>query len=120
MICKNCGAEINDDSAFCKYCGEKTGNPETIFNTPFPNNKKAYVPEEQLNTTLWIILGVVSALFCCTIGGIVTTVYAAKASGSEKAGDYYEAEDNLKKAKNWFIATVIVGIVTFFIGAMTY
>ena len=82
--------------------------------------KKAYVPEEQLNTTLWIILGVVSALFCCTIGGIVTTVYAAKASGSEKAGDYYEAEDNLKKAKNWFIATVIVGIITFFIGAMTY
>ena len=25
-VCKNCGAEIDDDALFCKYCGKKLNN----------------------------------------------------------------------------------------------
>lgn len=31
MICKNCGKEINENSKFCNFCGEKLENKEIKF-----------------------------------------------------------------------------------------
>lgn len=114
MNCKNCGAEIDEKDSFCPYCGEKHEQIITPNTVHREGNCEEEVSEAP-NTTLWIIIGVLSALFCCMIGGIVTTVYAAKASGNVSAGDIELAKHNIKNAKTWFITTIVIGIVTNFI-----
>ncbi|MBR3610646.1 MAG: CD225/dispanin family protein [Oscillospiraceae bacterium] len=122
MLCRKCGTEINDGVYFCPNCGEKTEVPQNTFSGEYYKNEPASY-KEPLNTTLWIILGVISAFFCCLPGGIITTVYAAKASGNTNSGDIETAKENLKTAKGWFIATIIISaIITFFgvLGSIVY
>lgn len=117
MYCRNCGSEIPDGVYFCPNCGEKTEEPQNTYAGEFHENEPASY-KEPLNTTLWIILGVLSAFFCCMLGGIITTVYAAKASGNVNSGDIETAKENLKTAKGWFIATIIIGALTAFFSVL--
>ena len=68
------------------------------------------------NTTLWIILGVLSSLFCCFITGIVTTVFAIKANNAANKGKYITASGYIDKAAGWFAFTVIIGVIEIVIG----
>ena len=114
MYCKNCGTEFYTNDCFCPNCGEYCSVSENTPNTVRREGSSVY---QEPNTTLWIILGVLSAVFCCLVGGIVTTVYASKASGNMKSGDIDSADENIGKAKAWFIATIIISVIMTVIGA---
>ncbi len=117
MYCKNCHAEIPEGVYFCPNCGERTEELQNTYSGEFHENEPADY-KEPLNTTLWIVLGVLSAFFCCMLGGIITTVYAAKANGNVNSGDIETAKENLKTAKGWFIATIIIGALTTFFSVL--
>lgn len=117
MFCKNCGSEIRENDSFCPNCGSKNEYWNVSETAPNTVRREGPTEFEEPNTTLWLILGILSCLFCCLAGGIGTTVYAAKASENVKSRDYETANENIATAKKWFIATIIVGIITFFIGA---
>ncbi|MBR3963370.1 MAG: CD225/dispanin family protein [Oscillospiraceae bacterium] len=116
MFCKNCGREIGKDENFCPGCGAKLEYWNVSEDSPNTVRREGSSDYEEPNATLWIVIGVLSSIFCCLIGGIGTTVYAAKASGNISAGDFEQAKENIETSKKWFIATVIVGVITFFIG----
>ncbi len=116
MHCKNCGKEISKNDSFCPGCGTKLEYWNVSEESPNTVRRVGTSDYEEPNATLWIVIGVLSSIFCCLIGGIGTTVYAAKASGNISAGDIRQAEENIETAKKWFLATVIVGAITFFIG----
>lgn len=62
MFCRNCGAEIPDGVYFCEKCGAKTEEQQNIYAGEFYENAPADYTEP-LNTTKWIIPGVLSAFF---------------------------------------------------------
>ena len=115
MNCKNCGAEFDENTCFCPNCGEYCNVSE---DAPKTIHRAGTEIPERPDATLWIIIGVLSTIFCCVIGGIGTTVYAAKASGNISSGDLALANENIAKAKKWFIATLILGIVSLIIGVL--
>ena len=117
-FCKNCGKELSENDSFCPNCGTKLEYWNVSENSPNTVCREGAPVYEEPNATLWIVIGVLSAIFCCLIGGIGTTVYAAKASGNISAGDIAQANENIEKAKKWFLATVIVGAIVFFIGLL--
>lgn len=117
-LCKNCGKELSENDSFCPNCGTKLEYWNVSENSPNTVCREGAPVYEEPNATLWIVIGVLSAIFCCLIGGIGTTVYAAKASGNISAGDIAQANENIEKAKKWFLATVIVGAIVFFIGLL--
>ncbi len=47
MICKNCGASINENEKFCSSCGQKIENGE--FSTQEPNNEQPNMEAESTN-----------------------------------------------------------------------
>ena len=138
--CTKCGAKTSRNDCFCIDCGnenyinEPSKNPVKITSKPapkpvvLPNEKpKKYVSDDfddddeeygktKLNTTLWIILGVLSSLFCCLIGGIITTVFAVKADRFQKEGKFYPAATALEKAEGWFAFTMIIWVIEIIIG----
>ena len=117
-FCKNCGKELAENDWFCPNCGTKLeyfNVSESAPNTIQREDPQVY---EEPNATLWIVIGVLSALFCCLIGGIGTTVYAAKASGNISAGDIDQANRNIETAKKWFLATIIIGVIEIFIALL--
>ncbi len=61
----------------------------------------------EVNTTLPLILSIVSIFFCC-IPGIVATVLAAQANSAKSAGDFATAQQKAKTAL--IIAAVSIGI----------
>lgn len=56
------------------------------------------------------VLSVISVFFCC-IGGIIASYYAYQGKQDAKAGDITGAQNNIKMAKGWMIATFIIGIL---------
>ena len=48
MICKECGARIEDDAPECKFCGAQYGSPAPVAEPEQP----AEVPEETVQTTV--------------------------------------------------------------------
>jgi len=58
------------------------------------------------NHLVWAIL---TTLFCCLPLGIVSIVYASKVDGLRAAGDLPGAWDASRKAKNWAIASALIG-----------
>ncbi|MBP1574777.1 MAG: hypothetical protein J6C34_04085 [Oscillospiraceae bacterium] len=138
--CTKCGAKTSRNDCFCIDCGnenyidEPSKNPVKITSKPAPKpvvlpkeKPKKYVSDDfddddegygktKLNTTLWIILGVLSSLFCCLIGGIITTVFAVKADRFQKEGKFYPAATALEKAEGWFAFTMIIWVIEIIIG----
>lgn len=139
--CTVCGAKTSRNDCFCVNCGnenyinEPSKNPIKVSAKPAP--KPAFSPKEEqkkyvsddfddddddeyssvkVNTTLWIILGVLSSLFCCLIGGIVTTVFAVKANSAQNRGKFATASRYVDKAAGWFVFTIIVFVIEVVIG----
>jgi hypothetical protein len=50
-------------------------------------------------------------LFCCIPFGIVSIVYASQVDSKFSSGDYDGAQEASSKAKNWYHAALISGIL---------
>ena len=133
--CAECGTETSRNDCFCISCG----NPNYInypLKEPVKQIRKparsVVLPKEtaqknfydeldysdddeytsvKVNTNLWIILGVLSTLFCCFISGIVTTVFALKAKNAQRKGKFATAVDYVDKAEGWLALSVIIGVI---------
>lgn len=86
MFCKNCGAEIADNAAFCPKCGAKVSQPSSQGNYTAPNNQQyggapyggyqhpagGYHPQARSAAPGKVLLIVVGILVL--IGGLITLV----------------------------------------------
>jgi len=60
----------------------------------------------------YLVLAIISTVFCCLIPGIVSIVNAAKVNEAYALGNYEQAERASKNAKTW--AIVGIAIACFF------
>ncbi len=100
MFCKNCGKEIPDNIKFCPECGcttvENTIKPTTRI---APNN--------------YMILGILTTIFCCLPFGIASIIYASRVDGYWNAGNYDAALNFSQKAKNFAIWGIVLSIFVY-------
>lgn len=133
MICKNCGAELDEGAMFCGNCGMRVEQEKPVYEVPAQetnneyqeqgsyeppvmpeySSEPAYVPVEKPNTVLWIVLAAVEIFSCCQITGIVSLIYAILGHVSAEKGDFADAENKIRTAKIWF--WVGFGLGLFFI-----
>lgn len=124
--CINCGQPLEGDVRFCTACGTPVpplqNNPE-----PQPEPQQAYTPPQPQyeapqpqpsrpqptgpRPKNYLVLAILSTIFCCLPFGIVSIVYAAKVDNYWNAGNYLQAESASRKAKGWMLAAVISCLV---------
>ncbi|MCR5414101.1 MAG: CD225/dispanin family protein [Kiritimatiellae bacterium] len=68
------------------------------------DNGNAQVPNHMVGAIL-------STIFCCLIGGIVSIVYASQVNTKLAQGDIAGAQEASRKANGWITANVVIGIV---------
>ena len=94
MFCKTCGSQIVDAAAVCPKCGVPvTGKTVSTATDKVPNH---------------MVGAILTTLFCCLIGGIVSIVYAAKVNTKLAQGDIEGARAASKTAKTWIIVNMLV------------
>ena len=144
--CPKCGTETSRNDSFCIDCGnenyinepsktpvrvsariaQKTAPKRDVYQKEEPQKYQSYDLDDfddedkpiELNTTLWIVLGVLSSLFCCFISGIVSTVFAVRANTFKKRGKFFLASSNLEKAEGWFALTIIIAVIEIVVGSI--
>ena len=97
MFCKNCGNQIADAAVVCPKCG-----------VPVAGTSVASATEQVPNHMVGAIL---TALFCCQIGGIVAIVYAAQVNTKLARGDIEGARAASKTANTWIMVSIITGVL---------
>ena len=97
MFCKNCGNQIADAAVVCPKCG-----------VPVAGKSVASVAEQVPNHMVGAIL---TAIFCCQIGGIVAIVYAAQVNSKLASGDIEGARAASKTASTWIAVNIIIGLI---------
>lgn len=97
MFCKNCGNQIADAAVICPKCG-----------VPVSDKSVAPATESVPNHMVGAIL---TAIFCCQIGGIVAIVYAAQVNSKLDRGDIEGAQAASKTARTWIIVNIITGLI---------
>ena len=97
MFCKNCGNQIADAAVVCPKCG-----------VPVSGKSVASATEQVPNHMVGAIL---TALFCCQIGGIVAIVYAAQVNSKLARGDIEGARAASKTANTWIMVSIITGVL---------
>lgn len=122
MFCKKCGKEISDQSIFCRYCGEKQIEDETvneIRQEPETNTEIDTVdvefqklPEKQhksLNTkSIWkgSIIGLIIVLALVGFAYPVVSKQLAKTKSKEEMIAEYEKQiEEIKQSYSHFIMT---------------
>lgn len=65
MFCRNCGAEVNKDEAFCSYCGERLREPEAEVVDPvtITTQKNNEARKSELASKA-LLYGILSVAFC--------------------------------------------------------
>ena len=79
MICKNCGAQIPDGSAFCTECGAPVQQEQPIQQEPVQQPQytpvQPVVNDPGLNATPILITGILALALCWTgIGGLICAI----------------------------------------------
>ena len=97
MFCKNCGNQIADAAVVCPKCG-----------VPDAGKSVAPATEQVPNHMVGAIL---TAIFCCQIGGIVAIVYAAQVNSKLARGDVEGARAASKTANTWITVNIITGVL---------
>ena len=97
MLCKNCGNKIADAAVVCPKCG-----------VPVAGKSVAPATEQVPNHMVGAVL---TALFCCQIGGIVAIVYAAQVNSKLARGDVEGARAASKTANTWITVNIITGVL---------
>lgn len=72
-------------------------------------NNQGNLPAKPNN---YLALAIITTVMCCMPLGIVSIVKSTKVDGLYQAGNYQEAEETSKSAKNW--ALVGIGIMGIF------
>lgn len=70
-----------------------------------------YSPPPQQPPSNHLVWAILTTLFCCLPGGIVSIVYAAQVNGKWQSGDYQGAMKSANNAKTWAIVSAIVGFI---------
>ena len=142
MNCKNCGAELNEGSAFCGNCGMRVEEEQPVSEIPAEENVKGeytaqevyqepvyeqcfsepMVQAERPNTVRWIILSVVELLICCQLTGIIGLIFSIIGHISAEKGDFEDALKKIKIAKTTLIIGAIFGaiVLLFFLGVFIF
>ena len=98
MFCRECGAEISDQAVACPRCGVP------VANKGFSADGKPVVPTH-------MVMAVLTALFCCQIGGIIAIIYAAQVSTKLAQGDIAGARSASRTAHGWIVANLCIGLL---------
>lgn len=84
MYCKNCGKKIDDDSKFCRFCGEKTDAQKNITNIDIRKKSElGYFSKALLMTVAIIAIVLVASYFFFDFG------YEYKKGNFEKIAEKY-------------------------------
>ena len=97
MFCKNCGNQIADAAVVCPKCGVPVAGKSVASAT------------EQVPTHM--VGAILTAPFCCQIGGIVAIVYAAQVNTKLARGDIEGARAASKTANTWIMVSIITGVL---------
>ena len=116
MYCANCGAQNDDNAAYCVNCGNELRRVETPrADMPPPQQPQAQVsyapPNAQAPVPNYLVPAILTTLFCCLPFGIVSIVYAAQVNGKLEAGDRAGALESSRKAKMWAWISLGTGLV---------
>lgn len=64
--------------------------------------------ENQVRPNNYLVLSILSTIFCCWPLGIPSIVYASKVNTKFAEGDYLGAQEASARAKKWMIWNVII------------
>ena len=103
MFCKYCGKELPDGTKFCPECGANLKPEENTIHTAA--NAKA--PQN------YMILGILTTVFCCLVFGIISIVYASRVDSYWNAGNREAAMEFSRKAKSWAIWGIVSAIIIY-------
>lgn len=106
MFCSNCGAQNNEDAAYCANCGNDLRKIQTpsvdVPPLPPPQGQTSYNPQSSgPYVPTYLAPAILTTLFCCLPFGIVSIVYAAQVNGKLAAGDRPGALQSSQNAKTW-------------------
>ncbi len=118
MYCRNCGAYLNDDAAYCSACGTAQ-QPNTYTYTEQPKEQPESEAKKSaaIGVLVWGILGLFFALELPLLGLIFSCV--AKKKVTEYEQTYGEAKDVAGIGKGLAIAGFVVGLVCTILGALS-
>ena len=111
MYCKNCGAQIPDNSSVCNYCGAaqmNNQNPNSVYQPVLEPIKKGS-----------IIVALVLSVLTSNIIGIVLTIlaliYANDYDTAIRHGDFVTAEKKKSSIRTFKIVSwVFIGLTVLF------
>ncbi len=114
MQCNACGEKIPSDYDVCPFCKAAIEHhPKKPLVNEIGVIGGEYGVSEKLNPKLWIILGVIAAVFGGILPGIISLVFAVKAKKLYDGGDYFTAASKLKIAKIFFWISAVIGFLSF-------
>lgn len=131
MNCANCGWELAGNETQCPNCGQAvraaappptTAPPQTsqpIFNsptsppvaTPQPTYPTVQPRASYANVPNYLVQSILVTVFCSSILGIVSIVFAAQVNGKLSQGDIAGAQDMSNKAKMFCWIAFGVGLL---------
>jgi len=82
-----------------------------------PGSNFGEIPPEPPTYLAWSIL---ATLFCCIPLGIVAIIYSAGVSGAYNRGDYAGALSRSNNARNWIIASIVLGLISYGLWALVF
>ncbi len=118
MYCRNCGAHVEDDAAFCSACGAAQPRTENTYTyaEPVPETDSEAKKSASIGVLVWGILGLFFALNFSLLGLIFSCVAKKKVAEYERT--FGEAKDIAGIGKGLAIAGFIVGLVLTILGAV--
>lgn len=87
-----------NNSVFCRQCGARVFQAYTYDVKP-------------INSTIYLIFGILVTAMCCSPFGIPAIFYAAKIDKLQALGDYEGAQSAAKSSKMWSILSAVIIIV---------
>ena len=100
MFCPTCGKELPPNALSCPSCAAQRSTPIQL---PQSGNGP-------------LIRAVLVTLCCCLPCGVVGIVYACKAEGCAKAGDWAGMAQMRQRSKTWTLVGFIGGLIAQVLG----
>lgn len=106
MFCRKCGCELDDSSVACYKCGAPTGDGADVAPAPA-------APAAVVNVPNHLVAAILTTIFCCLIGGIVSIIYSTQVNTKLAQGDIEGARSASRKSLGW-----IIGSICFYFASM--